>query len=328
MNITFLQKMLLVLALLLAACEPNKQVSELIPMTVQLASAHQAVYGGFYLAEQKGYYAEQGMRISFIEGNSNTDLVAPLADGTAQFGIMGASTLISERAAGKPIRALATILRRDPVVFFSLAESGIIRLQDFVGKKVLATPRLQARLHAMLAKAEINIDKLDVISTGSFTDLYTGKIDVASGLITSSVLSAKQSGYEVNIIYPDDYGVHFYSTTIYATDEYIAANPELVTKFLQATFKGWTEAVEDPQTIGEIVKIYNPNADPKFETASMAATLPYIHTGEDYLGWMKPEVWSGMLKTMRAQGEITTSLDINDVYTMEFIEKIYGENNS
>lgn len=328
MTRTFFSKMWVILILILSACAPSEQSASLIPISVQLGSAHQAVYGGFYLADQNGYYAEQGMTVTVIEGGATTDLVAPLLDGTAQFGIMGASSIISERAAGKPIRALATVLRRDPVVFFSLADSGILRLQDFIGKKVLVTPRLQARLNAMLAKAEINLSELEIISTGNFTDLYTGKIDVASGLITSSVLSAQRSGHAVNIIYPDDYGVHFYSTTIYTTDDFIAVNPELVSKFLQATFRGWTQAVEAPQNVGPLVKIYNPAADAEFESASMAAALPYINTGEDYLGWMKPEVWAGMLQTMRAQGEVTGSLDIDDVYTMEFIQQIYGGDNS
>lgn len=328
MNRLLHAKIFTILAFLLAACVPDEQTSSQIPITVQLGSVHQAVYGGFYLAQQKGTYAESGMMVTFVEGGNNVDLVSPLLNGDAQFGIMGASALISERAAGKPVRALATIFRRDPIVFFSLADSGIIRLQDFIDKNVLVTPRLQPRLNAMLAKAEISLSDINIISTGNVSDLYTGKIDVASGLITSSVLSAQRSGYPVNIIYPDDYGVHFYSTVIFATEDYIAANPELVEQFLQATFKGWSDAVEDPQSVGAIVKVYNPAADAEFESASMAASLPYIHTGEDYIGWMKPEVWAGMLKTMREQGEVTSPLDIEDVYTMEFIQQIYGENNS
>jgi NitT/TauT family transport system substrate-binding protein len=102
----------------------------------------------------------------------------------------------------------------------------------------------------------------------------------------------------------------------------------VVTKFLRATFQGWADAVENPQAIGSMVTMYNSKADAAFESASMVASLPYINTGEDHIGWMKPDTWAGMLQTMQAEGEVKTTVDINNVYTMEFIQKIYGESQS
>jgi NitT/TauT family transport system substrate-binding protein len=322
------QKLVLILLLFVSACAPAVQTANLIPINIQLGTTHQAVYGGFYAAVQNGDYAHEGLDVSFIEGETGIDQTASMLDGTAQFGVMGASALISQRAAGKPVRAIATIFRRDPVVFFSLASSGIVHLQDFVGKKVLVSPILISRLYAMLSKAEIDRNSIQIVKTGSFTDLYTGKVDVASSLITSGALATQQAGHAINIIFPDNYGVHFYSTVIYATDDYIASHPDVITKFLRATFQGWSEAVEDPQAVGPMVAHYNPKADAEFESASMVASLPYVNTGEDHIGWMKPDVWSHMLKTMQDEDEVKTSLDIQDVYTMDFIQRIYGENQS
>ncbi len=328
MKKTFFRKIPAILLLLLSACTPAAQTSNLIPITIQLGTTHQAVFAGFYAADQNGDYAREGLAVSFIESTPNSDLVTPLVDGRAQFGAMGASAIISQRAAGKPIRAIATILRRDPVVYFSLADSGIVHLQDFVGKTALVAPILRSRLYAMLATVGIDRNQVTLVDTGDYTGLYTGKIDIASGLITNTVLAAQRAGHPVNIIYPDDYGVHFYSTALYATDDYINANPELVTKFLRATFQGWTEVVENPQSVGELVIHYNPKANPAFESASMVASIPYVNTGEDNIGWMKPEVWADMLQTMRTEGEITAELDSKDVYTIEFIQKIYGDSHS
>ncbi len=321
----FLRKTFVILLLLVTACSTIEQTSSLLHITLQLGTTHQAVYGGFYAADQNGDYAREGLAVSFVEGTPTTDTVAPLLDGSAQFGVIGSSAIISQRAAGQPIRAVATILRRDPVVFFNLTDSGIARLQDFVGKKALVAPILRPRLYAMLAKAGIDRNQVTLVDTGDYTDLYTGKIDIASGLITNTVLKVQQSGHPVNIIYPDDYGVHFYSTAIFASDDYIAAHADVVTRFLRATFNGWTYAVENPQSVGQLVIHYNPKADADFESASMVASLPYVNTGEDHIGWMKPEIWDGMLQTMRLEGEVTTPLDIKDVYTMQFLQQIYGE---
>jgi hypothetical protein len=42
---------------------------------------------------------------------------------------------------------------------------------------------------------------------------------------------------------------------------------------------------------------------------------------------MKPEIWDGMERTLREQGILTTPLDAEDVYTMQFIQQIYEGGN-
>src|SRR5690349_15567408 len=126
MKTGLLGRIIALLPIIIAACAPAQQTAPLLPIKVQLASTHQAVYGGFYAAVQRGYYTREGLDVSFIPGETNSDPTGPILDNSVQFGIVGASTLISERAAGKSVRALAIISRRDPVVFYSLTNSGIV----------------------------------------------------------------------------------------------------------------------------------------------------------------------------------------------------------
>ena len=74
---------------------------------------------------------------------------------------------------------------------------------------------------------------------------------------------------------------------------------------------------------GELVQKYNPNADRASEIAKMTASLPLVNTGQDHIGWMKPEVWAGMEQMLREQGVLTAPLDVTQVYTMQFLEAIY-----
>lgn len=57
----------------------------------------------------------------------------------------------------------------------------------------------------------------------------------------------------------------------------------------------------------------------------MIASLPLVNTGEDFIGWMKPEIWAGMEQTLREQGVLTAPLDVTQVYTMQFLEETYGK---
>jgi NitT/TauT family transport system substrate-binding protein len=323
-SISILTSSLLFITATLAACTPRPTPTQaLTPIFVQLKWLHQAQFAGMYAADQNGYYAEEGLKVNFIEGGPSVDLEKAVLDGTAQFGVDGADSIIAARANGKPLRAIGVVYRRNPLVFMALASSGITRPQDFVGKSIQTDTGL-ITLHAMMVKAGISPDQYHEVNVG--TDLapfYSGQVQVWNAYVINEVLTAQMAGYKVNIIYPDDYGIHFYADTLYTTDQTISTNPDLVLRFLRATLKGWTYAVENPGKAGSLVLKYNPQADSALEVEKMIASLPLVNTGEDHIGWMKPEIWAGMEQILREQGVITQPLDVTTTYTTQFLQEIY-----
>ena len=141
--------------------------------------------------------------------------------------------------------------------------------------------------------------------------------------VNFDVLTAHEQGYQVNLIFPEDYGVHLYGYTLFTTDRLIQENPDLVERFLRATLRGWQWAVENPEEAGPLALKYDPALDAAHQVAIMTASIPLVNTGEDHIGWMKPEVWAGMEQTLREQGVLTAPLDVTQVYTMQFLEEIY-----
>ena len=311
----------------LCACAPAAAPTRaLTPVTVQLRWTHNAQFAGMYAAEQKGYYAAEGLAVTFVEGSGNLDFIQPVLDGNAQFSITNADSLVLARAENKPVRAIATIYRRSPTVYLTLAESGIKKPQDFVGKRIRAVPASTPMLHTMMARVGIAQNQYTEVNVAAtLTPLYSGEVQVSAGFVTNEVLTAQAAGYKLNIIYPDDYGIHFYADTIFTTDDLVAKNADLVRRFLRATLKGWTYAIENPAQVGALVQKYNVTADAALENAKMAASIPLVNTGEDYIGWMKPEIWAGMEKILREQGVLTKPVDVTQVYTMEFLKEIYGK---
>ncbi|HET7145181.1 MAG TPA: ABC transporter substrate-binding protein [Anaerolineales bacterium] len=309
----------------LAGCT-KIEAPELTLITVQLSWFHQAEFAGFYAAEQQGYFAEEGLQVSFLEGGPEVDFIAPVVNSTAQFGVAQPADLILARAAGKPVRSIAVIYRRSPIVFFSHADLGITRPQDFVGKKIRSAITLDQTLRATMARAGIRPDQYEVVYLPGDVSLFASReVPIWVGFINIIALDVQRDGYKINIIYPDDYGIHFYGDVLITTDDLIAQDPDLVQRFTRAALKGWTFAVENPDTIGKFVQKYNTDADEALENERMIASLPLVNTGEDFIGWMKLEVWSGMEQTLREQNVLTIPLEVEQVYTMQFLETIYGK---
>jgi len=313
-----------VFVLVTLGCQTGEPESPTEEVTVQLKWHHQAQFAGFYAAEQNGYYAAEGLIVSFIEGGPEVDLHNSVLDGRAQFAVAAADTLIVSRAEGKPVGAIAAVFRRNPLVFFAMADSNITGPQDFIGKTIRVPPRQQPIFTKMMNRVGVSPDQYTVVCC-ELEAFFSGDIDGSSGYLTNEVLAAQDAGYKLNIIYPEDYGVHIYADTIFTTDNFITNRPDLVRRFLHATLKGWRWAIENPEEAAILALNYDPTLSADLQVAQMLAGIPLIHTGEDQIGWMQSDVWQGMIGWLMEQGALTESVELDEVYTMEFLQQIYGE---
>lgn len=319
---------LFILAVVLGAYEYHRQAQPPAPtrVTLQLALAHSAHSAGFYLADLEGYYAAEGIDVAYREGGPEVEPDKVVAAGEAQFGLMVAEELLVARAAGRPVVALAAIYRRSPVVFFTPADSGIRRPREFAGRTVRITSGIDVTLAATAARSGVRPGSYRVVVLPPNTDHYeAGRADVWGAYVNGFALTVQRAGHAINIIYPDEYGVHFMGEVLFATEQFIADNPDLVSRFVLATIRGWTYAVENPDEAGRTALRYNPELDEHTEIARMMAGLPLVNTGEDRIGWMKPEAWETTGSTLIGMGILASPIDVPRAYTARFLERDHRE---
>ncbi len=320
---------LLVAVALLAACAPQETAKPPDEVPVQLPWTHSVQFAGFYAAAQQGYYAEEGLQVSLLPApGAGTDTIALVIDGTADLGVTFGAGLVAARSQRLPVTAIATIYRRYALVFMTLADSGIARPHDFPGHTIrtLVPGGSAVAFQAMMTRLGLDPDSVEQVDVGfDLSPFLAGELDIWPGYITNEVLTAREQGYEVNLILPGDYGIHLYGDVLFTTDELIEENPDLVTRFLRATLRGWQWAVENPEEAGPLALRYDPTLDAAHQAAMMEASVPLIHTGEDHIGWMREEVWRGTHDILLEQGLVDGPVDVDEVYTMRFLHTIYGD---
>lgn len=318
---------LLLAGIFLVACEPQETETKLEEVTVQLVWKHQAQFAGLYAAEQNGYYAEEGIEVNFMpRPDPSYDVIEPLVEGSADFGITYGIGILTARSEEVPITAIATVYRRYPLAFIALEGSGITQPGDFPGHTMRATSPggSSVTFQALMARLGIDPNSVEQVDVGfDLLSFFVGEVDIWPGFITNEVLTAREQGYKLNLILPDDYGVHLYGDTLFTTEEMIEKNPDLVFRFLKATLRGWRWAIENLEEAGVMALEYNPTLNPDHQISMLEASVPLVHTGDDQIGWMRAKIWQDMHDLLLDQELMDEPFNVDDVYTMEFLNEIY-----
>lgn len=316
--------LVIVLAMVISAACTSQPDEIPDQVSVQLKWLHQAQFAGFYVAQEQGFYAEENLDVTLLEGGPDVNIVANVVDGAADFGVYSSENLIVERSQGKPVVAIAAIFRRSPLVFVSLASSGIQRPKDMIGRSGALAPEAMIQLQAMLNR--LGLDPAQVENQPYQYDhaqLYSGEVDFTYGYSTGGLIRMYETGYDFNVIYPGDYGVHLYADTLFTTDAMLAEKSDLTTRFLRATLRGWQHAIENGDVAIAATLVYAKEADPDLQARMMEASVPLIHTGFDQIGWMQVDIWQSMHDILLDQGLLRAALDIGQVFTMEHLEAVY-----
>jgi NitT/TauT family transport system substrate-binding protein len=326
-NIFIAAAILVSISLLLSACSASTAV-EPDSVTLQSGWFLSTSSAGFFVADQKGMYAQENIDFTIFSGDYETDVIADLVAGNADFGICTSDSIISARLAGQDIVALASIFRQSPMVVMAFADSGIVHPQDLVGKTVgvISTEfdnTWDAQFLAMLKNADVDPDSINYVYLEEYVganDLLSGRMDAASAMYTTNEpLQAGLDGYEMSQIYYIDYGINFYTELLCATGNFVRQNPDLVQRFVRTTFEGYQYAIENPAEAVEISLPYDENMDPELQALTMQEQIPLIDPGDAPLGYMVESVWQETQDILIDQGLISSTIDLGEAYTNEFV---------
>jgi len=312
----------------LSGCTQVAEEKPLQEINVKLKWLHQAQFAGNYMAAEKGFYAEEGLKANLEAFSFEDTSIDSVVKGDASFGITSASELVLARLQGKPLKAIGVIFKINPDCAYSLKERGIEKPQDFMGKTVGIEPGVSGEVSYSVMMNRLGLDrtKVNEMYIGyDATELLNGTTDVSLGYIINEPHQAIEAGKDINIILFADYGVNMYADVLFATEDTINNNPELVEKFLRATLNGWQYAIENEDETVDVILKYATDRTKSHEAYMLKTEIPLIHTGESPLGWMDEEGWEQVQGVLLTEGIIEEQDKklAQEFYTSEFLEKIY-----
>ena len=294
-------------------------------LKVGLSWIHQAQFTGEYYADQNGLYRAKGLDVELIPATYSSDPLNEFLEGKTDIVIAQPDLLILAREKGAKIKAVAATYRIHPMVLTTLPESGIKRPRDLKGKTIGVAYSEEMILRALLKKRGISPDDVKIINPRKYDlkGLESGKYDVQAAWITDEIQTAREKGMKVRLMLPADYGVFFYADLIAVREEMLQKEPQVIENFLRATLEGWQQAARDTEKHSKLTLRYNKKLTASHEKMVLESSMPLIHTGENHIGWMKPEVWEATYQTMIRQNIAQGNAKSSDMYTLRFLQEIY-----
>lgn len=221
---------------------------------LQLKWWHQFQFAGYYAADIKGFYKDNGLEVTLIPCDASHPPVAEVIKGNADFGITGSDILVNY-AKGMPVKVLGAIYQHSPYVIISTKEKNILTPADLIGKKVMGDQEQGwFQIKALAIKNKIPLDSIKLLKhTWNNNDLVNGYADAMTGYNSVEVYQLQQKGIAINTIVPQEYGIDFYGDVIFSLNKTVENNPALTEKFLKASFRGWEYAMKHPEEIANYI---------------------------------------------------------------------------
>jgi NitT/TauT family transport system substrate-binding protein len=295
---------------------------------VQLAWVHTIEYSSFYTAQDQGYFDEANLDVS-LDVLGQTSPIDQVVSGQAQFGMTSADNILIARAAGKPVVAIATIYQRSPIAFVSLAKNQITKPQDFINKTVVVDLKGTTGIvyRALLASQSIDEAQVKTQPRADYTNdaLLSGKAEVMDAFVNNQPVQLKQQGHDVSVLLPSDYGIDLYANVIFTTEDMIKTQPDVVEAFVRATTRGMRQAIQDPEGATKLTLARGTDLNPTSEAESMRLALPLMNPAGSRPGMMTAENWQTAYQILRDQGLLQQELDIQQAYTLTFLDKAYSQ---
>ena len=315
--------LVLVLAASIVACgAPEK---ELTKVTLVLDWTPNTNHTGLYVAQEKGYFEENGLDVEIIQP-SETAALQLVAAGTAQFGIDFQESLTFARDEGVPVVSIGAILQHNTSAFAAPVDRGITSAKDFEDKTYggWGMDMETATIRYLMEQQGADFDKVNMLTIGD-TDVITAmqmnSIDFAWIYEGWEGMNAKLQDVDLDYVPLGDDPIFDYYTPIIVTSEDMIANDnDTVAKFMDAVVKGYTFAAENPDESADILLQYAPELDADLVHASQEFLSPrYIDDAESF-GVQKAEVWDRYTQWLYDQGFIDTLVDSSEAFTNDFVQ--------
>ena len=289
---------------------------------------------GFLLAQDRGYFAEEGLNVTIDTGNGSVEAIPRVATGAYQMGFGDINSLIKflDEDTAQPVKAVMMIYDKPVFSVIGRVSKGVTAdPKSLEGKKLGAPPPdgAFAQWPAFVQAAGLDTSTITIESIGFPVRepmLASGDVDAVFGFAFSVILNLKANGVpdeDISTILFADHGLNLYGNAIMVNEAFAEANPDAVKGFLKALAKGFADAVADPAAGAAAVLQRNETLNIDTETArltmanEMNIKTPYVV--ENGFGGIDEARLAASIETLKISMALKGAVTAADVFDASYL---------
>lgn len=282
----------------------------------------------FFLAQEEGLYAEEGLDVSISEGDGSATVARQIAQGREQLGFVDFGTMVKGVHEGLPIQAVMRVIS-DVMVVISDADDPIESPKELEGEVIAYSPSESTAqiIPALYERNDVDRDQVSILqpATGAKLALFLqGRADAIPGYVNIQVAQVEQQGGDPSYFKYSDYGVSVMNNGIVVNTEFAESSPEAVEAFLRATREAFEMAIEDPEAAVDALIARNPEQDRNRELLlrQWELTIPALtteNTEDAPLGYMAEADWEETHQILLNYGGLPAAVEMDRLYTNDYL---------
>lgn len=318
--------MISLLTLVLASCNTESETNnteqgeELESLSIMLDWYPNAVHSALYVAQEKGFFEEEGLDVNIEMPADTNDPLKLAATGKVDLAISYQNQTVLARAEGIPVVSVAAYVRHSLDSIMMKKAVGIESPKDLEGKTVGYPSTIISEQVVKSMTEQDGGDFKKVTMTDVSWDLIpaiaTDKVDaIVGGYINHEYVLLNKEGYEMALLKPSDYGVpDNYELVIVSGEDTFEAKKDEITKFWNAVTKGQQFVKENPEE-GLRILLDNENEDATLNEAvekeSLEILLPLMEEEGVPFGYQEVAHWQTTADWLYKTGIIEKQVDPN-----------------
>jgi putative hydroxymethylpyrimidine transport system substrate-binding protein len=310
----------IMLLIALSAC--NKDETEKV--SIMLDWYPNAVHSFLYVAEEKGYFEEEGIELDIQFPANPTDPINLAAAGKVTMAITyQPDVIIAKTEQDIAVKSVGVLVRSPLNHLGFLEESGIKSPKDLEGKTIGYTgiPLNEAMVETMMKTDGADFNSVTMVDVGFelSSSIVSEKTDAAIGMfINHEFPMLEYEGYNPGHIDPTDYGVpSFYELLVVTSDDTWNKEQDNIEAFWRAARKAFDDMENDPDEALTILLKHQDKANfpliKEVEKESLSILLQKMKSSGEF-GNQDEEVWKVTADWMMEAGLLTKEANLDGIF--------------
>jgi NitT/TauT family transport system substrate-binding protein len=310
------------ICLVLAGCGKQRASSGLTPVTLQTDWYPQPEHGGFYDAQIRGYYKDEGLDVTILPGGPYVNSNQQVSAGAVQFAMGSSDNTLESVGNGVPLVAVAATMQHDPQAIMVHQESPVHNFQDLNGHAVAIRLGSSTWFEYLVKRYQLK-NVREIPATYSVANFLQDPGYIQQIFVTSEPFFARQAGVPVRTLLISQAGYDPYR--VFSTSRsFLQEHPEVVAKFVRASLRGWHDYLVHPDDINAAIAKLNPAMSvPQMKFSYEALRDQHFIIGDAAngadLGRFDPARWASMYQQLLDLKVIQKPFDPTIAYTMRFM---------